>query len=149
MLLTCCRKQVCQVTDGPCCIDGQYKKHHSVCRWVGQEAAQGSSSHCALLLAHSRLLGFLSSLIQSVLLNVNRLLLCPLLLLLRLRRAAAGPCDAEEYCTGDSASCPLDVYKHAGWVCKCVAAWGLGLQAAGTPAAASIHAHDECCQQSM
>jgi hypothetical protein len=35
-------------------------------------------------------------------------------------RAAAGPCDKEEHCTGDNSVCPSDVYKHKGHVCKYV-----------------------------
>lgn len=67
---------------------------------------------CPLLcVEHSRLM--ITHTLQTCLLCV-RVLLCGVC------RAAAGPCDAEEYCSGDSESCPDDVFKHEGYVCKCV-----------------------------
>lgn len=33
-------------------------------------------------------------------------------------RAATGPCDRAEYCTGDMGECPIDVIERAGTVCR-------------------------------
>jgi len=36
----------------------------------------------------------------------------------QLCRAAAGPCDEDEFCTGTEAACPPDAYRPAGHVCR-------------------------------